>query len=163
MLIKVLNKHNGNKTHQIPIRVGRIITPCKESRSQSRLESYLVLNKDHEITEYFEAVRDRRQTQVSTKYRPSDPKVTPEQRRSGSRAHWSGYTSLKRCQIMHSYRWTRELVSCCMRLVLCFILEFLSLWSEVELKPEGRSKLGQRVTNLRSVSLLELLNTTLVI
>lgn len=131
-MTKALNKHNGNKTHQIRIRVGRLITPCKESRSQSRWERNLVLNKDHEITEYIEAVRDRRQTQVLTKYRPSDPKVTPEQRRSGSRAHWSGYTSLKRCQIMHAYRRTCELVSCCMLL-------FLTLWSEVELKQEGQS------------------------
>lgn len=91
-------KQNPSNTNQ-----DRIITPCKETRSQSRLESYLVLNKDHEMTKYIEAVRDRRQTQVFTKYRPSDHKVTTEQRRSGSRAHWSGYTSSKRCQMVLSY------------------------------------------------------------
>lgn len=143
----MLNKHNGNKTHQIPIRVGWIITPCKETRSQSRWERNLVLNKDHEVTEYIEAVRDRRQTQVLTKYRPSDPKVTPEQRWSGSRAHWSGYTSLKRCQIMHSYRRTCKLLYVTGP-ALYLNVSYSVIWSWAE---AGRSKLGQRVTKLRSV------------
>ena len=76
--------HN-NTALQTPITVKLIITQRKETyqdhwkeetKSQSRLECYLALNRDYELAEYLSTVRDLKQRQILTRYRLSDHKLT---------------------------------------------------------------------------------------
>ena len=66
--------HN-NTALQTPIRLKQIITQCKEiylqhwkeeTKSQSRLEFYLALTRDYELSEYLSTVRDRMQRHILT-------------------------------------------------------------------------------------------------
>ena len=72
---------------QTPIRVNPIIRQCKETylehwkeetKSQSRLECYLALNRDYQLAEYLSTVRDRKQRQILTRYRLSDHQLAIE-------------------------------------------------------------------------------------
>ena len=54
----------------------------EETKSQSRLEDQIIsLDRDYELAEYPLTVRDRKQRQILTKYRPSDHKLAIEQGR----------------------------------------------------------------------------------
>ena len=81
------NQSHTNTAFQTPIRVNQIITQCKETylehweeetKSQSRLECYLALERDYKLAEYLSTVRDRKQRQILTKYRLSDHQLAIE-------------------------------------------------------------------------------------
>ena len=50
----------------------------KETKTQSRLNCYLTLNREYKLAEYLYSVRDTKQRQILTKYRLSDHQLAVE-------------------------------------------------------------------------------------
>ena len=89
LVLRLTNTHQAQSStaSQTPIRVNKIINQAKEdylenwtnqTSNQSRMNSYLILNRYYELADYLVSVRDVKQRLILTKYRISEHNLAVE-------------------------------------------------------------------------------------
>ena len=97
LVLKLTNTHQAQSSTASQL-VNKIINQVKEDHlehwtnqtsNQSRMNSYLILNRNYELADYLLSVRDVKQRQSLTKYRLSDRQTQKDLAAEGTQTVWS--------------------------------------------------------------------------